>query len=202
MDLLDSIVGFLNEPVPSYFFEVMILDEFDTSDPFAMTTAMASLAIQVLDPVSAAFSEVSGLEITLGSEEYIEAGWSTPRPMFTAMSTSELTLKRYLRPRHIGVMGFSLDPISGWCQETVIAAKHWETKITTKNILIFIYHPMIQNPLPVGPSAFPIAGFLVQEAYPTKWAISDLNSTEEGAPITETIGFKYTELQRLAIPPA
>lgn len=202
MDLLGSIVGFLNEPVPSYFFEVIILDEFDMSDPFAMTTAMASLAIQVLDPVSAAFSEVSGLEITLGSEEYTEAGWSTPRPIFTSMSNSELTLKRYLRPRHIGVMGFALDPISGWCQETVRAAKTWESKITTKSILIIIYHPMIQNPLPVGPAAFPIAGFLVQDAYPTKWAISDLNSTEEGTPITETIGFKYTELQRLAIPPA
>ena len=201
MDTARAIYDLLNEPVPSYYFEVLILDEFDLDDPFAMMTATASLALQVLDPKAAAFAEVSGLELTLGSEEYIEAGWSTPRPMFTAMSTSELTLKRYLRPRHIGVMGFALDPISGWCQDTIIAAKHWETKITTKNILIFIYHPMISNPLG-APKHLPIAGFLVQEAYPTKWSVSDLNSTEESSPIMETIGFKYTELQRLAVPPA
>ena len=45
MDLLGSIVGFLNEPVPNYFFEVMFLDDpFDKDDMFAMTSALASLA--------------------------------------------------------------------------------------------------------------------------------------------------------------
>ena len=200
---MDTIIGFLNEPIPSYFFEVMFLDDpFDADNPLAMTSAIASLAIQVLDPVACAFSEVSGLEIALDVGEYSEAGWSTPRPMFNKMTNSALTLKRYMRPRHIGVMGFSLDPVSGWCQETVIAAKTWESKITTKDLMIFIYHPMIQNPLPIGPAAFPIAGFLVQEAFPTKWSISDLNSTEEGQPMIETVEFKFTELQRLAIPPA
>jgi len=201
MDLLGNIIGFMNEPIPSFYFEVLFLDEFDMSDPFAMTKATASLAIQMLDPVACAFSEVSGLEIALNVEELNEAGWSTPRPAFTKMSNSALTLKRYLRPRHIGVMGFSLDPVSGWCQETVAAAKTWETKVVTKDILVFIYHPMIQNPLPVGPSSFPVAGFLAQSAFPTKWAISDLSSTEEGQPVVETIEFKFTELQRLAIPP-
>jgi phage tail-like protein len=199
MDIIENIIGSLNEPVPSFFFEVLILDEFDNEDPKAMDGAMASLALQVLDPVSAAFSEVSGLEITLGSEEYTEAGWSTPRPMFTAMSNSELTLKRYLRPRHVYTKAFLLDPISGWCQETIEAAKTWESKITTKSIIIIIYHPTIPNPFP-GPGPLPIAGFLVQGAYPTKWAVSDLNSTEESTPITETIGFKYTELSRVELP--
>ena len=203
MDLLGNIVGFLNEPVPSYFFEVMILESaFDFNNPLAMTSAIASLAIQVLDPVSCAFSEVSGLEISLDVGEFSEAGWSTPRPLFNKMTNSALTLKRYLRPRHIGVMGFSLDPVSGWCQDTVQAAKTWEKRMYTKDIMIFVYHPMIQNPLPVGPAAFPIAGFIAQEAFPVKWSISDLSSTEEGQPIIETIEFKFTELQRLAVPPA
>ena len=203
MDLLGNIVGFMNEPIPSYFFEVLILDDpFDADDPFAMMSATASLAIQALDPTACAFSEVSGLEIALNVSEYNEGGWSTPRPIFDKMSTSGLTLKRYLRPRHVGIMGFAFDPISGWCQDTIQAAKKWEKKIKPKDIMIFIYHPMIQNPLPVGPASFPVAGFIVQEAFPVKWNISDLNSTEEGSPIIETIEFKYTELMRLAVPPA
>ncbi len=201
MDLLSNILGFMNEPIPSFFFEVLFLEEFDMSNPLAMTSATASLAIQMLDPVACAFSEVSGLEIALNTSEFNEAGWSTPRPMFDKMSTSALTLKRYLRPRHIGIMGFSLDPVTGWCQETVKAAKTWESAIEPKDIMIFVYHPMIKNPLPVGPSSFPIAGFLAKRAFPTKWAISDLSSTEEGQPIIETIEFKYSELMRLEVPP-
>lgn len=203
MDLLGSIVEFMNEPIPSFFFEVLFLeDRFDPSNPMAMMSATASLAAQVLDPTACAFMEVSGLEIALNTTEYNEGGWSTPRPMFDKMSTSSITLKRYLRPRHVGIMGFSADPVSGWCQDTVQAAKKWDKKIYTKDMMIFIYHPMIQNPLPIGPASFPIAGFLVLEAFPVKWSISDLSSTEEAQPVVETIEFKCTELQRLAVPPA
>ena len=203
MDALSAIVDFLNEPIPSYFFEVMFLeDPFDAQDPFAMTTAIASLAIQVLDPVACAFTEVDGMEINLDTDVVNEAGWSSPRPTFKSMSYSDITLKRFLRPRHIGVMGFALDPVSGWCQDTIQAAKTWEKKILTKDIMIFIYHPMIQNPLPIGPAAFPIAGFIVQEAFPCKWSLSTLSSTEDSSPVIETVSFKFTELQRLAIPPA
>lgn len=202
MDLLKNILGFMNEPIPSFFFEVLFLEKFDLSSPFAMMSATASLAVQALDPVACAFSEVDGLNIALETTSINEAGWSTPRPVFDKMKNDELTLTRYLRPRHIGVMGFSLDPVTGWCQDTVKAAKTWKTQIVTKDILVFIYHPMIQNPLPVGPSSFPVAGFLVQEAFPKEWGISSLSSTNSGEPIKETIKFGYTELQRLAIPPA
>lgn len=202
MDVLKNITKFLNEPIPSFFFEVLFLERFDLSNPLAMVSATASLAVQALDPVATAFSEIDGLEIALNTEDHQEGGWSVPRPMFTNVTASSITLKRYLRPRHIGVMGFSLDPVSGWCQDTVRSTKIWHQKIITKDILIFIYHPMIQNPLPVGPSSFPIAGFMAQEAFPVKWGISSLSSTNDGEPIVETIEFKYTELQRLAIPPA
>jgi hypothetical protein len=128
-----------------------------------------------------------------------EAGWSTPRPSFDKINNEELVLQRYLRPRHIGLGSFSLDPTSQWCQSTMESAKTWEAKIDVKNIMICIYHPMIQNPLPVGPSSFPVAGFLVHEAFPTSWGISDLSSTASDAPIKETIKFKYTEIERLKI---
>lgn len=200
MDLLSNIVGFMNEPIPSFFFEVLFIPKFDST--FGLMSATASLAIQALDPVATAFSEVQGLNLSFSTTAINEAGWSTPRPSFDKIANEELTLVRYLRPRHIGVMGFSMDPVSGWCQEAFQAAKTWESQIELKDILVFVYHPMIQNPLPFGPSSFPVAGFLIQEAFPTSWGISDLSSTERNAPIKETIKFKYTEIQRLAIPPA
>jgi hypothetical protein len=202
MDLMNSIIGFMNEPIPSFFFEVLFLEEFDLSNPFAMTAATASLAMQALDPVATAFADVQGLTVSFKTNEVREAGWSSPRPTFDAVNNDELTLVRYLRPRHIGVMGFALDPISGWCQETMSTVKKWDKQVLKKDILVFIYHPMIQNPLPVGPSSFPVAGFMLQDAFPTSWGISDLSSTAGDAPIKETIKFKYTEIQRLAIPPA
>ncbi len=200
--MLGPVGDFLNEPIPSFFFEMLFLEKFDPSDPLAMAGAVADLAIQALDSGAVAFSEIDGLEISYGTSEYNEAGWSTPRKMFDKVSTSALTVKRYLKPRHIGVMGFSLDPVSGWCQDTIQAVKLWEKPVTTKDILIFVYHPLLKNQVPIGPAALPIAGFLVQEAYPTKWGISALNSTDDSAPIVETIEFQYTEIQRLAVPPA
>lgn len=203
MDLLGMLgpVGdFLNEPIPSFFFELLFLEEFDMSNPLAMAGVMAELAMQAADSGAVAFSEVDGLELSYGTSEYNEAGWSTPRKMFDKVSTSALTVKRYLKPRHISMGGMALDPVTGWCQNTLKAVKNWEEKVITKDILVFIYHPLLKNPIPIGPSALPLAGFLIQEAYPTKWGVSALNSTDDSAPIVETIEFQYTEIQRLEIP--
>lgn len=197
MDLLGDIVGFMNEPIPSFFFEVQVLDKFDMSNPLAIAGAVADLATG-----GGAFQSISGLEVAFSVDYINEAGWSTPRPTFSKMNNSEVTLVRYLKPKHIGIMGFSLDAFSGWCQETMTAAKKWEEQITTKDVLIFVYHPSIKNPLPIGPASFPVAGFLLQEAFPTKWSISDLDSLNDSDPVKETIGLSFTEIQRLAVPPA
>ncbi len=208
MSLLGDVVGFMNEPIPSFFFEVLVLENPIKKDAegkinkLEMAKASAALAAQVLDPGATAFQQVSGLGITLETETFNEAGWSTPRNIFKNMKNDQVTLTRYLRPRHVGVMGFSADAFSGWCQDTVKAAKTWESQITPKDVMIFIYHPMIKNPLPVGPASFPVAGFLLQEAYPVEWSISELDSMNENEPIKETIALKFTELQRLAVPPA
>lgn len=196
-----DIIGFLNEPIPSFFFEALFITDFDVSKPFALTGALASLAAQMIDPGGVAFTEVSGLELGIETGSINEAGWSSPRPEFSRMANGTVTMKRYLKPRHVGIGTFSADPISGWCISTMKAAKTWEHQIQKKSILIFIYHPMIKNPLPVGPASLPIAGFWVRDAFPVKWGVSDLNSTEESQPIIETIEFKYTEIQRLALPP-
>jgi len=198
-----DMLGFFNEPIPSFFFEVMfIADKFDPTDPFAMPSAMADLAVQALDPGANAFKSVSGMEIAFSMESINQGGWSTPTQTFGKMNNAEITLTRYLRPRHIGIAGFALDPISGWAQDTVQAAKTWSKRMYTKDVLILIYSPLIKNPLPVGPQSFPISGFLVQQAIPSKWSVSDLDSLNVNDPIVETIGLQCTEIQRLAIPPA
>ncbi|MFT5646111.1 MAG: hypothetical protein ACI976_000789 [Aureispira sp.] len=197
MDLLSTISGFMNEPIPSFFFEVFV---YDIPAPGSISLSVtASLAMQVLDPVATAFSDISGLDMSFATTPINEAGWSTPRPSFDKINNEELVLQRYLRPRHIGLGSFSLDPTSEWCQNTMQSAKTWSETIKVKNIMICIYHPMIQNPLPIGPSSFPVAGFLVHEAFPTSWGISDLSSTAGDTPIKETIKFKYTEIERLKV---
>jgi len=197
MDLLSTISGFMNEPIPSFFFEVFVYDIPTPGGPTLSVTA--SLAMQALDPVATAFSDISGLDMSFATTPINEAGWSTPRPSFDKINNEELVLQRYLRPRHIGLGSFSLDPTSEWCQNTMQSAKTWSEKIEVKNIMICIYHPMIQNPLPIGPSSFPVAGFLIHEAFPTSWGISDLSSTAGDTPIKETIKFKYTEIERLKV---
>jgi len=197
MDLFSTIANFANEPIPSFFFEVFFYERPDSLlDSLSVT---ASLAMQMVDPIATAFSDVSGLDMSFATTPLNEAGWSTPRPSFDKINNEELVLQRYLRPRHIGMGTFSLDPTSEWCQKTMQSAKTWEEKIEVKNIMICIYHPMIQNPMPIGPSSFPVAGFLVHEAFPTSWGISDLSSTGGDVPIKETIKFKYTEIERLKI---
>ena len=197
MDIFSSIANFMDEPIPSFFFEVFIYDRPDTL--LGSLSATATLAMQMLDPIATAFSDVSGLNMSFATEEIREAGWSTPRPAFDKINNEELVLQRYLRPRHIGVGNFNLDPTSDWCQKTMASAKTWSETIVVKNIMICIYHPMLQSPIKVGPSSFPVAGFLVHEAFPTSWGISDLSSTAGDAPIKETIKFKYTEIERLKI---
>lgn len=195
MDALQNVISFLNDPVPNFFFGVLVVD-----NPLASATSAVGMISQ-LDPVASAFTEVSGLELGMNTDEIQEGGNQIPLRFPKGVKADTLKLKRYLRPRHIAVAGFSLDPLTGWSQEVFEAAKKWEKEIPVKDLIIVIYHPQIKNPLPVGPSAFPIAGYLVLRAYPIRWATSDLNSTSDSEPITEEFEFSYEEIQRLAIPP-
>ncbi len=204
MGLFGNIMGFLEEPVPSFYFEVEVQERLDSASGIASTVmgAVSSLILGDSAPSSNAnsYQSVEGLGISFSTGTINEAGWSSPRPTFDKMNNDELTLVRYLRPKHMGIMGFSLDPMSDWCKKTMDSAKRWHESIETKDVMIYIYHPAIKNPLPVGPSSFPVAGFLAQEAYPIKWAISGLDSMNESEPIKETIVLRYTEMQRLEVP--
>lgn len=202
MDALSNIVSFLNDPVPNFFFGVLVVD-----NPFAAGGSLNASAavglISQLDPVASAFTEVSGLELSFdnAAQTISEGGNQLPIRLPGRIKTETLTLKRYLRPRHIAISGFSLDPLTGWSQTVFDTAKTWSKQLELKDLIIVVYHPQIKNPLPIGPSAFPIAGYLVLRAYPMKWATSDLNSTSDSEAIVETFEFSYEEIKRLAIPP-
>lgn len=189
-------IPFLDDPVPNFYFGVLVLD--NPFDQGLMGGAQAAVGmLSQLDPVASAFSEISGLSLEMDTEDASEAANSIAVKLPKGVKNDTLTLKRYVRPRHIGVMGFSADPMTGWCQETFEAAKQWKKGIKTKDILIMILHPHLKVPI-LG--ALPVAGYLVKSAYPKKWATEDLNSTSNDA-LQETIELEYREIQRLAVPP-
>ncbi|MCH2042870.1 MAG: phage tail protein [Saprospiraceae bacterium] len=199
--LVTTISDFINDPIPSFYFGVSIVDSTPESFLGAIGGAGASSVIQALDPVATAFTEVSGLEMGLdsGSVTWEEGGNSVPIKLPGRLKNDVITLKRYLRPRHIAVGGFSLDPLTGWASETFERARYWSDKLVVKDLYIVVYHPQVKNPIPVGPSALPIAGYHVQGAYPTKWSMSDLSSTNESDPITETFEFTYQDMDRIKV---
>ena len=207
LNFITNALRFVNEPVPSFFFGVFLVDANVTSlgvtaDAAATAQRYASSAIGILsqaDPIAAAYTEVTGLSVGADEESKFDGGSNLNIVLPKGLKTDKLTLKRYLRPRHMAVGGFSLDPITGWCQQTMDIYKKWHRKIVLKHVMVVIYHPQLKNPLPVGPSAFPIAGYMAEEAYPLSWYISDLGSmTEE--PIVETIELSYKRLYRLSLP--
>lgn len=189
-------IPFLDEPVPNFYFAVKIIDVPSFSNPLSAAKSIASMASQ-MDPAASAFTEVSGLSLEIETKAENEACNSIEIPFPSGVKNDALVLKRYVRPRHIGVGGFSADPITGWCQDTFAAAKNWLTGIKPKDIIILIMHPHLKLPL-LNSGA--VAGYIAKNAYPVKWDIDSLNSTDN-QPLQETIEFKYRELQRIAVPP-
>lgn len=191
-------IPFLDDPVPNFYFGVLVLDNpFKTDSPLGGAQALIGMISQ-LDPIASAFTEVSGLSLEINTEEAEEACNSIAIPLPKSVKNDTLVLKRYVRPRHIGVAGFSADPMTGWCQETFENAKNWKKSIQCKDIMIMVLHPHLKN-IPLL-NMVPVAGYLAKSAYPVKWEMDPLNSTSNDA-LQETIELKYRELQRLAVPP-
>lgn len=206
---LSDALGFMNEPIPSFYFEVVISDLPDVGGGDFLSSMLQKGMEMVTSAIlgdeasnSASFESVSGLKLSFATTPISEGGWSTPRPSFDKVENGEVELKRYLRPKHLGIGSFSLDPFTDWCQDTMETVKKWDKQVKKKNITILIYHPALKSPLPsgIGPSSVPVAGFALLEAFPTEWGISDLTSTNDSDPIKETIKLKFTEIKRLKIP--
>ena len=165
-------LDFNRDPVPSFYFGVTIQELNDPSS------------------VAGAFTEISGLEIGLdsGAITWEEGGNSVPVKLPGRLKNDAVTLKRYLRKV---TFGFG-DPLTGWVQETFRSAHTWTTLIKVKNIIIDVYYPQKGR-------ALIIAQYNVIGAYPTKWTMSDLSSTNESDPITETFEFAYRDIERVSV---
>lgn len=190
-------IPFLDDPVPNFYFGVMVLDNPFGGGALGAAKSIMGMVSQ-LDPIASAFTEVGGLSMEIETTPFNEAANSIAIPLPTSVKNDTLTLKRYVRPRHIGVGGFSADPMTGWCQETFEAAKQWKKSIQPKDVMIMVLHPHLKN-IPLL-NMVPVAGYLAKNAYPVKWEMGDLSSTSNDA-LQETIELKYRELQRLAVPP-
>jgi phage tail-like protein len=113
------------------------------------------------------FTEVGGLSVEMGTEEVAEGGENRFIQKFpTRAKYPELVLKR-------GVLINS--EVTQWIRECIE-----EFKIQPRDIFIKLLNEEHQ----------PLLTWQVVNAYPTKWAVSDLNSTANAVAV-ETVQFFY-----------
>lgn len=119
------------------------------------------------------FTEVGGLSVEMVAEEVAEGGENRFTQKFpTRAKYPELVLKRGL------LVG---SEITQWIRQGVE-----ELKIQPKDIFVKLLNPEHQ----------PLLTWHVISAYPTKWAISDLNSTANAVAV-ETLQFFYQRFKML-----
>ena len=115
----------------------------------------------------ARFTEVSGLSVEIGTEEVAEGGENRFIQKYpTRAKYPELVLKRGLLVN---------SEIISWIQQCV-----QDLAITPKNIDIKLLNEEHQ----------PLLTWHVVNAYPTKWAVSDLNAASN-AVVIESLQFAY-----------
>ncbi len=195
--MLSDIKNFINDPVPNFYFGVMFMESLTSGSATARMAAATGMIAQ-MDPVASAFTEVSNLTMSIATEPKAEIGNSIAIPFPKNFNSESLTLKRYVRPRHVVGSGIA-DPLTGWCVQTFEASKKWQKSIKLKDIIITVLHPQFRNVPLLGSVPVPVAGYLVFDAYPTKWDMDALNSTSNEA-LQETFEFAYRDIQRINIP--
>lgn len=113
------------------------------------------------------FTEVGGLSVEMGTEEVVEGGENRFVQKFpTRAKYPELVLKR-------GILVNS--EVTKWIRECIE-----DFKIQPKDIFIKLLNQDHQ----------PLLTWRVVNAYPTKWAVSDLNSTANAVAV-ETLQLFY-----------
>ena len=113
------------------------------------------------------FSEVSGLSVEMGTEEVAEGGENRFVQKFpTRTKYPELVLKR----------GLLLNSaVMTWIKECIE-----DLRITPKNIDVKLLNEKHE----------PLLTWHIANAYPTKWAVSDLNASTNGV-VIESLQFFY-----------
>lgn len=125
--------------------------------------------------VEASFKEVSGITMEMGIEEIAEGGINGYKHRVpTTAKFSNLVLKRGLVPKDSELAQWCTDTISGNLEELV------ETKMITVHLL--------------EASRKPLKSWSFNNAWPVKWAVSDLNSMNNEI-VIETLEFAYSNFQ-------
>jgi phage tail-like protein len=118
------------------------------------------------------FKEVSGISMEMGAEEITEGGENRFKHRVpTAVKYSNLVLKRGLMPQN--------SEIAKWCIETL--SGNMSTTMETKTIIVSL----------LNEKGSPLKSWNFINAWPVKWAVSDLNSMSSEI-IIETLEFAYS----------
>ncbi|KAA3640634.1 MAG: phage tail protein [Bacteroidetes bacterium] len=120
----------------------------------------------------ASFQEVSGISMEMETKEITEGGENQfSRRVPSGVKYQNLVLKRGLMIKN--------SPIAQWCQDTLSSG--FEKVIKPKSIVVSL----------LDESAKPIMNWAFHNAYPVKWEISDLKSSDN-ALVIETLEFTYS----------
>ncbi len=156
-------------PPVGFSFSVQILGAGDTPFP----------------PVDAAFQEVSGLNITLGTETIREGGEN--RFVHRVPSTTNyenLVLKRGLMVRS--------SSLSAWC--TKVLGGGLNTRIEPKTIKVSLLDANQE-------SGEPLMSWKFVNAYPIRWEVGALNA-QQSSIVVESIAFAFNYFETINEPAA
>lgn len=156
--------------------------QFQTYTPIHRSSPSAfwfELSIGDLGSAHAAFQEVSGIEVNADIETISEAGlngFSHRVPKRTQYNN--LVLKR----------GLMIDDkqILDWVRDSIQQGLNMQGGIKPKDIMVSLLGPDES-----GAGGTPIQSWNFVNAYPVKWSLGALNSTESALSI-ETIEFAYS----------
>tara|TARA_Y100000782_G_scaffold115414_1_gene158054 strand:+ start:5794 stop:6243 length:450 start_codon:yes stop_codon:yes gene_type:complete len=120
----------------------------------------------------ASFKEVSGITMEMVVDDITEGGVNGYKHRVpTTVKYSNLVMKRGLIPKNSAVAQWCMDTLLGGLEET----------IETKNIVVNL----------LNEDGKPLQSWSFANAWPVKWAVSDLNSMNNEIAI-ETLEFAYS----------
>ncbi len=141
------------------------------SNPYFQTSFYFTLQIGLNLGLDAAFQEVSGLVAEMAVEEVVSGGQNMFKYRLPGMTHYQnLVLKRGI--------AFNYSPLIVWCQSTLNGGL--AQPIVPQDVLLTM----------LDPSGFPSMVWSFVNAYPVKWSVADLKSTE-GAVAIETVELAY-----------
>jgi len=142
--------------------------------PFIPLSFIFRAGLEDGKPDDLQFQEVSGLSISMGTEDLMEGGNQIVYKLPSRIQYENLILKRAIIP--------DKSEIAKWCRKTLDGGI--SRKIELKNLKIELLSPTKMKPL---------MKWSVEGAYPIKWEISSLNA-QESALVIETMEFVFRKL--------